>query len=57
MLRNAIRWGIIAAALAAPFMGACLNTSFAENCHILENCPPPDGGPDADVAADASDQG
>ena len=46
MLRKAIRWGIIGAALVAPLMSGCLNTNLADGCQFALDCPP-DGGADA----------
>jgi hypothetical protein len=44
---------ILAAALAAPLLAACIDDHEAEDCVFIGSCPP-DGG-DAGDASDASD--
>jgi hypothetical protein len=53
MLRIATRWGIVvAAALSAPLLGACLNDHLADDCHNTYSCPLPDAGDGGDAAAE-----
>jgi hypothetical protein len=57
-LRRAIRWGIVSAALLAPFaVGACIDDHEAEQCVYTFSCPPPDAGDGGDASMDANDHG
>jgi hypothetical protein len=55
MFRTAIRLGIVAAALVAPLMVACIDYHTAENCELLGSCPYPDAGDGGDATMDAPD--
>jgi hypothetical protein len=51
-VRTAVRWGIVAAALAAPFVGACFDDHTAEECQYIGTCPLPDAGDGGDATMD-----
>jgi hypothetical protein len=56
MLRVAIQWGIITAALAAPLVGAC-DDHEAEQCQYIGTCPLPDAGDGGGAIVGAADGG
>lgn len=49
MLQTAIRWGIVTAALTAPFIGACIDIHAADECQDIGTCPLPDAGDGGDA--------
>jgi hypothetical protein len=54
MFRNAIRLGLVVAALAAPLLTGCFDLHTAEECDKISTCPP-DAGDAGDGSLDAGD--
>jgi hypothetical protein len=57
MVRKSFPWVIVAVALAAPLLGACLDNHKADECQYSGTCPEDAGNDGGDASQDATDGG